>query len=148
MEQNYKNSLLYRWTTDFVGSAGSFAFIAAAAVIGGFCYTFGLVPSAFLLLIFGVVLPVILTLCLYGYLLHCQVPFMGIKLFALFKVSRRSIFMRMVDCLLIMVLAALIYFDLLNYLFFRLLQTIFIPVVLLLALRSVFILTSGNEPNA
>lgn len=142
----YKNSLLYRWTTDFVGSKKVLWLIILITLIGGLIYTFNLVESVAILLILGALLPVLLIFCLYGAILHLNIPYADTKIFELYRNRRLNIVMRLVDCIIVLGLAALIYFNILNYLFFRLIQTTIIPILLLLMLRTLYLADKHELP--
>lgn len=150
MDDN-NNGLLYRWTTDFVGSPMSFKFFLVVTVLGGFCYSFGWVPqpySSYLLLIFGVVMPVLLTLCLYNTLMNSNLSFSGFQLLSAFKSKKLNYLLRLVDCMLILVFAGLIFFDILNYFIFRFIQTLLIPCLFVVALRLIYVLNNDNGSDA
>lgn len=138
-------SLFLHWRSNLVGSQGAYFINFLLTILGGSLYTFNLVKSPIMLLAFGVVSPVIFTLCAYasiGYLKNqIDKPEFPNILF-----SRYGSFLAMtLDLFLIGALAALIHFNVLNYLFFRFLQTVFLPMVSLSLLRFLHIVSQMNE---
>lgn len=142
MEEGDCNGLLYRWTTDFVGSSTAFSINFVLIVIGGICYTFGLVRSPFILFIFGVAVPILLAICFYNYLYNSKIPLDDSGLTKYLRVKKWNVLLICVDCFIIVTFAALIHYDILNYLIFRFLQTLFFPIALLVGFRGFFAMTN------
>lgn len=145
MNEDFRNSLLYRWTKDFVGSAASFVFVVSAVVLGGLLYTFQIVESSFMLLIFGVLLPVLFTICIYNVVLNCVLPGIDEEILKPLRVVRWNRMMMSVDCAVIIGFALLIQADLLNYMLFRFLLTVVVPLLLVAMLRGLFISIQHDE---
>jgi hypothetical protein len=136
---NIENRLLYQWLNNLVGSYTAFSLNLGATVVLGLLYSFNIIPSPYLLLIFGVISPIIFTLCMYflirngtGELLNEPLP----KVF----VSRAGNRILMIfDICLIIGFSVLIYLGPLNFFLFRFLQTVFFPGMLLLLLRLIYV---------
>jgi len=138
-DNNFENSLLYHWLGNLVGTNTAFSFNLFVTLSTGLLYSFKVIPSPYLLLIFGVISPIIFTICLYnlikngsGYLMNEPLP----KAF----VSRSGNQLLMTfDIFLIIGLSLLIYLGPLNYFLFRFLQTLFFPGMLLFFLRVLYV---------
>mgnify|MGYP001159343492 CR=1 FL=1 len=135
----FENSLLYYWLRNLVGTNSAFSFNLFITLTSGLLYSFKVVPSPYLLLIFGVISPIIFTICLYffiknssGYIMNEPLPK------AFLSRSGNSILMTFDICLIIG-FSILIYMGPLNYFLFRFLQTIFFPGMLLIFLRVLYI---------
>jgi hypothetical protein len=135
----FENSLLYYWLRNLVGTSIAFSLNLFVTLSSGLLYSFKVIPSPYLLLIFGVISPIIFTVCLYyfiknssGFLLNEPLPK------AFLSRSGNSLLMAF-DILLIIGFSLLIYFGPLNYFLFRFLQTIFFPGMLLVFLRVLYI---------
>jgi len=138
-ENNFENSLLYYWLTNLVGSNAMFSFNLIITITAGIAYSFKMVSSPYILLIFGVISPIIFTLCIYhfvrnssGYILDEQLP-------GAFRSRFGNTLLMLFDICLILAFATLIYLNYLNYFFFRFLQTILFPGMMLIVLRVLFI---------
>lgn len=134
-----ENSLLHHWMVNLVGTNTAFSFNLTINLSAGLMYSFKVLPTPYLLLLFGVISPILFTLCLYsfirngsGYLLNEPLP--------LAFVSRAGNRLLMTfDICLIIGFALLIYWGPLNYFLFRFLQTVFFPCMMLVFLRFLFI---------
>lgn len=134
-----KNNLLHHWMVNLVGTNTAFSFNLTINLSAGLMYSFKVLPTPYLLLLFGVISPILFTLCLYsfirngsGYLLNEPLP--------LVFVSRAGNRLLMTfDICLIIGFALLIYWGPLNYFLFRFLQTVFFPCMMLVFLRFLFI---------
>jgi hypothetical protein len=140
-----KDNTVFSWINDLVGTGTKFSLNVIISMAGGVVYSFGIWPSPAMLTIFGVVSPLIFTLCLYCLIRQLkdlpENPFP--KLFAS---EYGNTTLMVFDMIIIVALASLIYFNIINYLFFRILQTIFFPIIMLSMLRILFLMVKfGNE---
>ena len=142
-EPKDSNGIAFNWADNLVGSNGRFAINMVLSVIGGGLYSLGLVPSMYMLVVFGVVSPLLFTFCLYS-----LVPLFGKDKenpFPQVFLSRSSSALVMLfDMAIIITLAVLIHIDIIDFLFFRLLQTVIFPALMLVILRFLF-LGAGRE---
>jgi hypothetical protein len=137
-----KNSLVDYWIENLVGTGSRFFFNILISISGGVIYSFGLWPSPTLLILFGVVSPLLFTLCLYTLIKQfADLPDSPVP--AIFSSQASNSIMMIADMVIIVVLATLIYTNVINFLFFRILQTIVFPVAMLFMLRIIFL--SLNE---
>jgi hypothetical protein len=140
MRQNsFSETLLYQWTKQLIGSNFSFTFNMTIISILGIAYSFKLLTSPVLLGLFGLLNPVLLTICVYRFIreLPNDFDFGGISLQAFS--GRRYGLMLFGDLTIIVTLASLIFFNILNYFIFRFLLVFLLPIMLLVGLRFLFI---------
>jgi hypothetical protein len=136
-----KESIFLHWSRNLVGRAEAFSFNVMVSLLGGVLYSFSIVASPWMLLFFGVALPAIFTLCTYASIKNFaeNSPAEG---FPKFLSGRYGSHLAMAfDLTIIVILALLIYTNILNYLFFRLLQTVFFPLMSLSVLRFLHIVS-------
>lgn len=140
--QKYK-SIIFYWIENLVGSNSKLVFNMLVSAAGGLLYSFGVWPAVYVLAIFGVLSPILFTLCLYSLIPMLgntrDNPFPGI-----FRSPSRSAFLMILDMTIIVTLALLIQLNVLNYFFFRLLQTVVFPVMMLFILR-IMIMSIANS---
>lgn len=134
-----ENTLLYYWVKNLVGSGSSFAFNLTLTLVFGILYSFSVVPSPYILLVFGVVSPVIFTVCLYFTIRHVSELMPGMVFPRVLLSANTNTLMMVFDVCSIVGFASLIYYNILNYFFFRFLQTIFFPALLLIFLRILYV---------
>jgi hypothetical protein len=136
-----KESIFLHWSRNLVGRAEAFSFNVMFSFIGGALYSFNIVASPWMLLFFGVALPIIFTFCTYASIKNFAVssPAEG---FPKFLSGRYGSHLAMAfDLAIIVILALLIYTNIINYLFFRLLQTVLFPLMSLSVLRFLHIVS-------
>ena len=138
MSEN-NNSLLHHWLGNLVGTNTSFSFNLVINLTAGLIYSFKIISSPFLLLLFGVVSPILYTLCLYSYIRNGSGNILNEPLPLVFVSRAGNRLLMTFDICLIIGFALLIYFGPLNYFVFRFLQTLFIPCMMLIFLRVIFI---------
>ena len=133
-EPNKESNIVIHWVDNLVGTPGRFGFNMLLTMVGGTLYSFGVLPSMYMLVVFGVVSPLLFTFCLYS-----LIPMLGNSddsLFPQIFLSRGSrALVMLLDMVIIVVLALLIHVDVIDYLFFRLLQTVIFPALMLFMLR-------------
>ena len=135
--QKYRG-LVFNWIDNLVGNGAKFSFNVLVSVVGGLLFSFGVWNSPFALAIFGVVSPLLFTFCLYSLIpFLSELPDSPIpKIFATkFGISMAMLF----DMVIVIALALLIQFDVIDYLFIRLLLTVIFPALMLLILRVVYL---------
>lgn len=143
LKPEQSNNIIFHWTENLVGSYGRFSFNMLLAMIGGTLYSFQIWSSPYLLAIFGVLSPLLFTLCLYNFikLLSDRKDNPFPKIFT--KQSSNGIIM-FFDMTIIIIMAILIHIDIIDFLFFRLLQTAILPLMLLLMLRFLYLSVTTN----
>lgn len=139
MKGNPNNAILQYWAKNLVESPSAFMFNQLVTLSAGVIYTFRIAPSGYLLFLFGVVSPIIFTLCLYGLLQSCNGEILGQPIPGIFHKKPQSQLAMIIDCLLIGLFALLIHLGYLNYFLFRFLQTIAFPLLLLTMLKGLYI---------
>lgn len=135
MEDRDKEHILHYWTRNLVESPGVFTFNLLLLAIFGILYSFRIVQSSLVLLVFGIITPVIFTVCLYhmsGISLQHMLP-------KIFQKQSSRFFLALLDCSIIIFLGILIYQGTLNFFFFRFLQTVLLPLIYLVMLRALLI---------
>ncbi|MGE0078477.1 MAG: hypothetical protein AB7S48_11500 [Bacteroidales bacterium] len=135
---NYKETIISYWTRNLVESSSAFTFNISVSFLAGVLYTFRIIQSPSLLFLFGIISPIIFTICLYDLLLRSNGEVMGQPLPKVFNKANRNRIVMIFDCSLIILFAALIYFNILNYFLFRFLQTLFFPLLLLIMLKGFY----------
>ena len=139
-QKSFSESLLFHWAKQLIGTSRNFTLNMGVASTVGIAYSFKLLTSPAWLGLFGLLNPAILTVCVYRFIRELPKEFDigGISLSA-FSGARNRI-MLFADLSIIVVLATLIFFGILNYFVFRLLLLFILPVMLLVGLRFLFIL--------
>jgi hypothetical protein len=135
----FKNSLLSHWTNNLIGTSTSFSFNLFIHLTAGLLYSFKVITSPYLLLLFGVISPILFTLCLYSFIRNGTVRLFNEPLPSAFISRSGNRTLMTFDIFLIIGFALLIHFDMLNYFLFRFLQTVFFPCMMLVFLRFVFL---------
>lgn len=124
-----------------VGAKETYTLNLLITIAGGLLFSFKIVPSPYMLLVFGVVSPILFTLCTYETVKSLNKSAMGVD-FSKFFTTRYGTYIAMaIDIFIILLFALLIYTNLLNNFFFRFLQTVFFPVISLSILRFLHIIT-------
>jgi len=136
---NFENKLLYHWLTNLVGSNSLFSLNLIVTISAGIAYSFKISQSPYILLLFGVISPIIFTLCLYSFVRNSSGSILNEQIPRAFLSRTGNLMMMLFDIFLIIAFALLIYFGYLNYFIFRFLQTIFFPGMMLIFLRVLFI---------
>ncbi len=138
-DSKIKNSLFSHWTVNLVGSNTTYSLNLFINLFGGLLYSFKVVPSVYLLILFGVVSPILFTLCLYNFIKNSSGAFLGDTIPDAFVSRSGNRLLMLFDVCLIIGFALLIYFGPLNYFLFRFLQTVFFPCVMLILLRFIYL---------
>lgn len=141
-----KNNLFSHWSANLVGTSTSFSINLLITLMGGLVYSFKVLPSIYLLILFGIVSPILFTLCLYDFVKNSTGTFLGESIPSAFVSRDRNRMLMLFDIFLIIGFALLIYFGPLNYFLFRFLQTVFIPCMMLVLLRFIY-LNQLNQKN-
>lgn len=131
MANQSKEHILHFWTRNLVENPGTFSFNLFLLLTFGVLYSFRVINSPLILLVFGIITPIILTICLYhmsGVSLQHMLP-------AAFHKKTSRVLLALLDCSIITTLGILIYSDTLNFFFFRFLQTVILPLLYLGMLR-------------
>lgn len=136
--------ILAYWIRNLVGNSPLFSTNLLISVLGGSLYSFGIVSSHYMLLIFGVISPLIFTLCLYFSIRNINVNDTDHNFPKFFTTKSGNLTFMILDMSIIVGLAIFIQLDFLNYFFFRFLQTVLFPVLMLFLLRFIYILQFGN----
>jgi hypothetical protein len=131
MDQQPKEHLLHFWTRNLVENPGAFTFNLFLFLSFGVLYSFKVLQSPIILLVFGIITPVILTICLY----HMSGVSLQHLLPKVFHKKTSRVLLALLDCSIITLLGILIYRDILNFFFFRFLQTVILPILYLIMLR-------------
>jgi len=148
MNPNFENSLLYLWLRNLVGSSNSFLINLFISITIGLLYSFNILPSPYILLVFGVISPIIFTVLLYFFIRNSQGGFLNEQLPMVFISRAGNKLLMTFDIFLIIGFALLIFYGPLNYFLFRFLQTIFFPSMLLVFLRILFISSNSQNNNS
>lgn len=127
------------WVRNLVGNTGRFSTNILITVLGGCLYSFGLFSSHVMLLIFGVVSPVLFTFCLYFYIRQVAENTKDEMFPKMFSSKRSNVALMVADIIIIVGFAALIHLNYINYFFFRFLQTVLFPMLMLFMLRFLYI---------
>ncbi|MBN1989058.1 MAG: hypothetical protein JW783_06680 [Bacteroidales bacterium] len=143
--EKFYNSLSYYWVKNLVGSGATFSINMVLTITFGIAYSFKLLPSVYILLVLGVVTPLLFTFLVYSLMRESNGTILGQAMPKVFA-SRNSNWLFMVlDLGIVLLLAALIYFNILNYWLFRFLQTLFFPLMMLFFLRLLYINSEINR---
>jgi hypothetical protein len=137
------NQIFY-WAENLVGTSARFSINLLISLVGGLVYSFKIWPSVYALVVFGVISPLLFTLCLYFLIRYLSQsddsPFPKIL------ISRSSgSLMMLADMALIIAMAVLIQLNVINYLAFRILQTIIFPALLLILLRALYLSITEDD---
>ena len=146
-KKNQRNSnIIFFWVHNLVGSGGRFLFNMLLSLTGGILFSFNLWQSTIALAIFGVVSPLLFTLCLYSILRATTTNSDDSPFPKAFTKRRSNAIMMIIDMAVIIALAILIHTNTLNNLFIRLLQTVILPGLMLFMLRVLYVnLTHPRE---
>jgi hypothetical protein len=136
---NFENRLLYHWLVNLVGTNTIFSLNLFLTLAAGLIYSFKIFPSPYILLIFGVVSPILFTICLYFIIRNGSGEVLAEPLPSVFLSRSGNQLLMIFDISLIIGFALLIYTGFLDYFLFRILQTVFFPCMLLIFLRVLFI---------
>jgi hypothetical protein len=146
-EIKYKKNLLSHWLENLVGTSTAFSLNLFINLSAGMVYSFKIITSPYLLLIFGVISPILFTICLYSYIRNESTTLLNESLPAVFKSSSGNSLLMIFDICLILGFALLIYQGPLDYFLFRFLQTIFFPCTMLIFLRILYLSNHANSQN-
>lgn len=133
------------WTQNLVESPSVFAFNFLVSFVAGVLYSFKVFPSGYILFLFGVVSPIIFTICLYDLLLSSKGEILGEPVPKAFNNVKWSKAVMLFDCSLIALFATLIHLNVLNFFVFRFLQTVFFPLLLLSILKGFYFFKYQNQ---
>jgi len=147
MSNQQNEHIISYWVRNLVGTPGGFSTNLLITVLGGSLYSFGILSSHVMLLFFGVVSPVLFTLCLYFYIRQVAESIKNEGFPKFFSSPRTSNLLMLADITIIVVLAVLIHLNYINYFFFRFLQTVLFPVLMLFMLRFLFISKQLGDRN-
>lgn len=134
-----KESLLLYWIQTLAGNNTRFTLNMLLTLIGGTLYSFNLWLSVIGLYIFGVVSPLLFIFCFYSMLRGLESDDDRLPIPKIFTNPQTNKLFMLLDMSIIIVLASLIYFNLLNYLLFRLLQTVILPSLVLVMIRVMYV---------
>jgi hypothetical protein len=140
------NNQIFYWIENLVGSSSRFSINLLVSVIGGSLYSFKVWTSVYALVVFGVVSPLIFTFCLY-FLIRYMNQSDDSPLPTVFTSRSGGTMMMMADMALIIAMAILIQVDVIDYLAFRILQTIVFPALLLIVLRAMYLSVTEDGYN-
>lgn len=133
-----KESIIAHWTQNLVGSPVLYAMNLVISLAGGVLYSFGIWPSPFGLAVFGVLLPMVFTLCLYSFICGKDMEAINLPIPKRLTDQKNCRTLKIMDIGIIVVLALLIYEGTLNFLFIRILQTMLLPSMALVLLRTLY----------
>lgn len=142
---NPEKTILSFWAQNLVESPSVFAFNFLISFVAGVLYSFKVFPSGYILFLFGVVSPIIFTICLYDLLLSSKGEIMGEPIPKAFNNGKWSKAVMIFDCSLIVLFATLIHLNVLNFFVFRFLQTVFFPLLLLSILKGFYYFKYQNR---
>ncbi len=140
------NNLAFYWIENLVGTGSRFAFNVIISAVGGLLFSFGVWPSVYVLVIFGVLSPLLFTFCLYS-LVRMQGDDSDNPFPKFFRSQASNALVMFFDMAIIVALALLIQLNIIDYLLVRLLQTVIFPVMMLFILRILLINTFYEEEN-
>lgn len=138
-KESKNNNIIFFWVQNLVGTGSRFSLNLLISLSGGILYTFKIWPSTIALVIFGVVSPLLFTLCLYSILRVANSASDEIPFPKAFTNFRSNALMMVADMTIIIILATLIQIDIIDYLLVRLLQTVIFPALMLLMLRILYV---------
>jgi heme/copper-type cytochrome/quinol oxidase subunit 2 len=143
-----KDSIILYWIENLVGTGPRFSFNLLLSFFGGILYSFNVWSSVYVLVLFGVISPLLFTLCLYFIIRNFNEENLQEYVPRFFKSPNSNMLLMLFDMTIIIGLATLIHIGFLNYFFFRLLQTVLFPILMLFILRILFVsLTSEGDDN-
>ncbi|HUW06635.1 MAG TPA: hypothetical protein VMW01_10255 [Williamwhitmania sp.] len=147
-KKTFPETLLFHWARQFIGSSFSFTLNMGIASTVGIAYSFKLTSSPVLLGLFGLLNPAFLTICVYRFMGELPEGFSigGISLSA-FSGAKKGL-MLFGDLTIIVALATLIFFGVLNYFLFRFLLLFILPIMLLVGLHflySIYVIDQQNK---
>lgn len=144
-KQPENTSIVFYWVENLVGTGPRFLFNILLSVLGGLIYSVGVWDYPIMLAIFGVLSPLIFTLCLYS-LIRSMLEGPDNPFPKVFRSQRSNSAFMFLDMLIIIGMAILIQTDIIDYLFFRILQTVIFPALLIFMLRVLYV-NIGNGPD-
>jgi len=145
-EPQNNNNIIFLWVQNLVGTGTRFYINLLISLTGGILYSFGIWPSTIALAIFGVVSPLLFTLCLYAIVRAVNNPIAQVYFPKAFTNLRSNALMMIADMVIIIILATLIHVDIIDYLLVRLLQTVIFPSLMLFMLRVLYVnITNPKE---
>jgi len=141
-----RNIILY-WIDNLVGTGSRLSFNLLFTLFGGVLYSFRIWPSVYVLVIFGVVSPLLYTLCLYFIIRVLAGDEMEEHVPKFLLSPTSNMLLMLLDMTIIIVFAVLIHIGILDYFLFRFLQTTLLPIVMLLMLIMLYlnITSEGKE---
>ena len=139
MSNQQNENIASYWVKNLVGTTGAFSTNILITVFGGSLYSFGRLSSHIMLLVFGVVSPVLFTFCLYFYIRQVSENIKDERFPKIFSSKKSNVLLMVADMIIIVGLAALIHLNFINYFFFRFLQTVLFPMLMLFMLRFLYI---------
>ncbi len=142
-KQPENTSIVFYWVENLVGTGPRFLFNMLLSVFGGLMYSVGTWDYPIMLAIFGVLSPLIFTLCLYS-LIRSMLESPDNPFPKVFRSQRSNSAFMFLDMLIIIGMAILIQTNIIDYLFFRILQTIIFPALLVFMLRVLYV-NIGND---
>jgi hypothetical protein len=146
-EKNRKTIIFY-WIENLVGTGPRFSLNLLISFFGGILYSFNVWSSVYVLVIFGVISPLLFTLCLYFIIRNFNEEKLQEYVPRFFKSPNSNMLLMLFDMTIIIGFATLIYTGFLNYFIFRFLQTVVFPILMLLILRMLYIsITSEGNDN-
>lgn len=144
---NVKNSIFTYWTKNLVGTSNSFAFNLLINLSGGVLFSFKVISSPFFLLLFGIISPILFTLCLYSLVRNGSGSIFDEPLPIAFVSRSGNSLLMTLDICLIVGFALLIFWGPLNYFLFRFLQTVIFPCLMLVFLRVLYLSQNSRNIN-
>lgn len=137
-----KESIFIYWRQNLVGAKETYTINLLVTIAGGVLFSFKIIPSPYLLFVFGVVSPILFTLCTYESIKSFKESPLGDD-FPKFLTTRYGTYIAMtLDIFIILLFALLIHTNILNNFFFRFLQTVFFPIISLSILRFLHIVAA------
>lgn len=140
MNENFQQSKTYYWIKKLVASPQSFAVHLVIHLSFGILYSFHILDTNAILFIFGLISPTIFIVL--NYKLIYNNPFLKEELHLpdwLFKKEVNNLII-LIDSLIIIAFSLVIYFEIIDTLFLRLVTTFIIPFLLLIMIRVLFLI--------
>lgn len=143
--EKFYNSLPYYWVKNLVGSGTAFSANMVITIVFGVLYSFKIVPSVYILVVLGAVTPLLFTFLVYSLMRESNGTILGQTMPKVFASPSSNWLFMVLDLGLVLLLAVLIYLNVLNYWLFRFLQTLFFPLMMLFFLRLLYINSEINR---
>ncbi|MCK4663082.1 MAG: hypothetical protein KAT68_09470 [Bacteroidales bacterium] len=131
MEDNntFKNSFVYTFFQNSLGTNHLFFINVLINIVFGTIYSFRIIDSNFLLLLFGIVLPIIYIIGLYRFIIYSKDIFKEKpKIIKLFISKDINVLFMLIDISITVFIALLIYYQVFDYVIVRLIITTLLPV--------------------